>query len=660
MPYSYLDNEAGMNPYGAAATGTGSHPTIELQDYLKEEFRRFSIDYDKRARFWNTLHQQFRGVIEKGTSQVMKSRLFVNRTRVATRSGVSNVLDVIFPGQDFYDVVGRPSQNADSDFNRRAAELSKQVMDWDLLVSEYIPESVLYVLQAAIYGTTFGKIVLQEVTDTVIQKLPKMHPLLLEPVGYRTKEVKKTLRFAGLETVDIYSMRIDPTATTIYNASGLFHEMHRTLQYLRMMESRGVYSNIDEVEKMISKLRPNYLDKRRKNVGLLDQGIISREDVKLFEYWGKVPSEVAKNAGIDVDEGEYETEIIATMVGSGNPEILIRQERNTNPAQERMFISDVWEPSGDNSLYGIGIPEAARGSQLALNATINTRLDNKAWAIANPVVVDIGKIEVTTDLVARPNWIIRTKGRPDDVVKFGQIPDVTQTAYLEAAEFERYIDDESGMNKVVQASEGLGGAQGGGRTKGGIAIAYSAASRPIRFIARGFEQNLVAKGLKKIFMVFVTNMNEEIVIRITGDNNAIQYLQVDPFSLALDVDFIPSGSFALTQREQMLDSLTMWFDGVSKVLPSLNPMLDGRPNFMYLAEKFYQSLGLKDWQKAWFTPQQLQGNPAALAMTQGGQGGPAQKGGPGGAVQGGPAQGAAGMSPIMALFAQAAAQGGRR
>ncbi len=571
MPYHYNDENQPKPEQ--------SHGSVKLRNYLIDEFKRMDIDYQKRAKAWSQWHQQFRGVVEKSASQVGKSRLFINRTRVAVRSGLANILDVLFPGQDFFDVVGRTDQD------QQGSELAKKLMDWLLQVGEFIPEAAAYVLQAAIYGTTFGKIVKREITDTVLVKQPIMHPLLLQPTGYKQHEVRKTLTYSAMEMVDIFSMHVDPQATSLANASGLFHDMERSLEYLRMMEKQGVYHAIDEVEEFLegSKTYRNDKDRRRKNVGLPEEGTQSKHSVRLYEYWGKVPAEYAEAASIEVKKGEYEVEIIATLAGSGKPEVLIRQERNTNPGQERMFVSDVWEPSGDNSLYGVGISENARGSQLALNATINMRLDNKAWAIAQPVIVDLGKIETVDDLVARPNWIIRTHGSPDDVVKFAAIPDVTASAHIEAGEFERYIDDESGMNKVVQASEGFGS----NRTRGGISLAYSAASRPVRLIARGFEQNLLAKGLKKIFMLFVTNMDKEIVVRVTKDQQAPQFLKVDPFSLAMDVDFIPSGSFALTQRESMLEALETWMDGISKILPTLNPAIDGRPNMGYLAEKFY-------------------------------------------------------------------------
>lgn len=572
-----------------------------LLGYLKDEFARFDIDYQRRSKAWGDWHKQFRGVMEKFNAEVTKSRLYINRTKVSVFSGLANILDVLFPGQDFFDVVGR------TDADEKGSELAKQVMDWMLQAGDYLPEAEKYVLQAAIYGTSFGKIVKHDVTDVVIEKLPQIHPLLGITTGYKTKEVKKTLSFSVFESIDIFQMRIDPLATSIENASGLFHEVRRNIHYLRMMQERGIYKHIDDVEELVYKAQRNQYDKRRKNVGLPDEKL-PKEEVKLYEYWGKIPKDIAKEAGIEVKPGEYEVESIVTLA---NMAVIIRAERNTNPAQERMFVSDVWESSGDNSIYGRGIPENVRGPQLALNSTVNIRLDNKAWAIAAPIIINIDKIEDVDDLIARPNWYIRTHGAPNDVAQFASIPDLTSTTVQEAQEFERYIDDESGMNKVVQATQGFGS----NRTAAGISLAFSAASRPVRMIARGFEQNLIAKGLKKLFMLFVTNMDKELVIRVTNDPLAPQFINVDPFSLALDVDFIPSGSFALTMRESMLESMMQFVDSASKIPPVAQSL-----NWRYIAEKVYQAMGLKDFDKVWI------GSPTGQVPMMEGQGGQGTQG----------------------------------
>jgi hypothetical protein len=572
MPVTYLSENT-------AQTST-SHPTDKLVKFLKDEFNRFDKEYKVRAKAWSAWHQQFRGVMEKMQTEVTKSRLFINRTKVAVFAAQANILDVLFPGQDFFDIVGREAPD------EQGSEKAKALMDWMLSSGNFLSEAAQYVLQAAIYGTTFGKIVMRSVDIPIVDKLPQIDEVLKSVQSYSTHPSKKTYRYAAFENVDIFSFWIDPMATSIENASGMFHKVQRPCAYIKKLSDQGIYHNYEEVEKMLAKNKRNDRDKRRNNVGLPND-VQDKEAVDVYEYWGKVPKDVAEEAGIKVPEGDTDVECICSIV---NLDVLIRQEENRHPAQERMFISDVWELSGDNSLYGRGIPENVRGSQMALNATINIRLDNKAWAIAAPIIVNIDKIEDVDDLIARPNWVIRTQGAPNDVAQFVTIPDLTASTPVEAEAFERYIDDESGMNKIVQANQGFGS----NRTAHGISLAFSAASRPVRMVARGFEQNLIAKGLKKIFMLFVTNMDKEVVIRVLRDPKAPQYITVDPFSLAMNVDFIPSGSFALTMREAMLESMMSFVDAASKIPPVAQQL-----NWKYITEKVYQAMGLKDFEKVW-------------------------------------------------------------
>ena len=601
--------------------------TVELLQYMKKEMDRMDVDHAKRMNAFVKFHKQFRGVHDK-TRAGSKSRLFIQRTKVACMAGVANVADVIFPSDDFFDAVGRNDEDV------QGAEATKKVMQWVLKLGRFFRETVLYLLQASIYGVAFAKIVTKEVTEVVIDKLPQMlSPEDPQVVGIETKQRMKTVKFAKLEMVDVADVWIDNGATNIDEASGLFQRFRRTLQYLRRQEKKGNYKNVEDVARLIEsrqsrkksrKATYDKDDRRRQSVGLppLEE---APDMVTLYEYWGKIPADIAEAAGIETNEDEFEVECIVTIA---EMEVILRAERNTNPGQLRMWVSDVWEPSGDKSLYGRGIPENVRGSQQALNVTVNLRLDNKAWAIAAPLVVNLDKMEnPDEDLIARVNWIIRGRGAsPSEIAQFAQIPDMTGNSILEANEFERHIDEESGMNKAVQATQNFGS----NRTFGGISLAYSAAARPIRLVAKGFEDNLISQGLKRIFLLTMASLDDEMVVRVTDDPRAPEFIRVDPLSLALDVDFIASGSFALTQRDQVIQGLQAFWDALSKM-----PTLAQAPNWnwKYMAQKLYEATGLKDFHKVWLDkPQQ------GMLPGVGGQGGPTAQA-QGGAIPGAEAAG---------------------
>src|SRR3990172_6851284 len=572
---------------------------LTLLDFLKGEFERMQEDHDKRVTAFIKWYAQFRGIVEDKTKST-KSKLFIQRTKVACMSGVANVMDVIFPSDDFFDTLGR------NEVDQQGAEVTKKVMAWALRAGKFFRESLSYVLQATVTGTTFGKIVPYTVTETILDKLPIMlSPDMPIPTGVKTMSRKKVVKLARLEVVDGFDVWIDPSWKSIDSASGLFHRFRRTLGYLQQKEQEKIYTAIGEVEALLDKKQGKAdrdYDKRRASVGLppLNYG---KRGLSLYEYHGGVPADIAKKHGIKVEKNEFEVECIVTLA---EMEVIIRAERNTMPGQTRMFISDVWEPSGDGSGYGRGIPENVRGSQQALNLTVNLRFDNKAWAIAAPLVVNIDKMEdPDRDLVARVNWVIRGKGAaPSEIAQFAQIPDMTGNSIAESQEFERHIDEESGQNKTVQATQSFGS----NRTLGGISLAYSAAARPVPLIAKGFEDNLIAQGLKKIFMLLVAGLDEEMIVRITDDPKAPEFLKIDPLSLALDVDFIASGSFALTSRDQTLQSVNGFFYSLIKL-----PFLSERPewNWKNIIQDYYQLLGLKNFSRWWDGAKAAVGLPGA-------------------------------------------------
>jgi hypothetical protein len=231
---------------------------------------------------------------------------------------------------------------------------------------------------------------------------------------------------------------------------------------------------------------------------------------------------------------------------------------------------------------------------------------------------------------------------------------MTGNSIAESQEFERHIDEESGQNKTVQATQSFGS----NRTLGGISLAYSAAARPVRLIAKGFEDNLIAQGLKKIFMLLVAGLDEEMIVRITDDPKAPEFLKVDPLSLALDVDFIASGSFALTSRDQTLQSVNGFFDSLSKL-----PFLSERPewNWKNIIQDYYQLLGLKNFSRWWDDAKAVVGLPGAgapgaegelppeLAALMGGAGGEGEAGANPGTVAPGGAQGNSIIEALAAL-----------
>src|SRR5574341_654695 len=164
-----------------------------LLQYLQDEWQRMDDDYRARSKMFVKSYKQFRGIMDESSAST-KSRLFLNRTKVACIAGVANVLDVLIPSEDFFEVVGRNVPD------KEGSELTKSVVLWALRVGDFHNEVIRYVLQAAIIGTTFGKIIPREAVERYLVKEREVAGFGVEvQQGVATREATERVQFAQME-----------------------------------------------------------------------------------------------------------------------------------------------------------------------------------------------------------------------------------------------------------------------------------------------------------------------------------------------------------------------------------------------------------------------------------------------------------------------------
>lgn len=105
-----------------------------------------------------------------------------------------------------------------------------------------------------------------------------------------------------------------------------------------------------------------------------------------------------------------------------------------------------------HKLIGEGFPESLEGAQTSINFLLNTRKDNIALSLSRGALVSRNAhIDLQSIVNRRPGSVTLTS----DIngVKWDEIPDVTRTAYIEAAADEAMISEMSG---VTPGKQGLG------------------------------------------------------------------------------------------------------------------------------------------------------------------------------------------------------------
>ena len=553
--------------------------------YLMELFEEYDKERRQREPAWNRWSAAFRGVFfghkgraaEDGThgkkvEEDFKSRLFVNQTKNVIVTAVSNVMSILFQRTPPFTVIG-----FGTNLNEEVSKLIQQVVWFFMTMSRFQIKARKYVTQCAIYGTTFAKVFMDKVQHTNIGIEPTLSELDKTPLGFERKVVVSELPFVKWDTVDIYDIWDDQAVNDHTDwGRGLFHRVFRSEHYVKFKIDRGLFRNID-ISKYTKQSPADGRDLRRSIIGL---NPIKRGDLQLFEFWGKLPPDEAKSVGIEAAPEEWEVPAYCLMIGTGGkPEDYLLARRNSNPGHFIPFVRDIWEDTGEGP-SGRGIPENVQGPQTALNVTINTRLDNKATAIQQIIGVVMDAIEDPDDLKFKQNWVIRFKEGMGDIrqkLMALNVPDITQNAYLEAKEFERMIEEQSGIVKYVQGTESYGS----NRTAGGIATVYQAASKFIRDISSQIELNLIGDSARLIYKMALSYMPNEFLILLTDEPMAPVYRQVALDKMAMDVDFIPMGVQGLGMKEIETSQMVQFATATNNPIDLQITGMDGRRELLH-------------------------------------------------------------------------------
>jgi len=561
------------------------------KDFFINKFEDFDAErkqYEDAWARWNAIFRgKFRGaggrhedgVFNAGASggdgSTVKSKLFVNQTKQAIVAAVSNVMAILFQQLPPLSIIG-----AGGPLDDATAKMIQQTVWYFLRKAQFPIAARRYITQAAVYGVTYGKVYLEPVRDVRIEIVPE-YDAFNQKTKNRRIEVTKEFPMIRFAPVDIFDMWVDPEHSGPGVGPSVFHRFYRTEEYIQRKVNLGIYKDIS-IDDLGGGDMLAGRDQRRSIVGL---NAIERNSVQLLDFWGVIPREVAEDLKIEYASDEYEIPSHCIMLlKEGQPAECVYSERNEIPGQSIPFVKDIWEDVGVGNV-GRGIPENCLGPQMALNATINSRIDNKATAIQQILGVDISRLESPEeDLAYKQNWIIRTEGDPKNVLYPLSVPDVTTMAYMEAKEFERMIEEQSGITKYVQGSESYGS----NRTAQGISIVSQAASKFIRDITSQFELNLISTTAELVYKHVLQFLPDEFVVQITDNPNAPEFLQIALENIAADVDFVANGVQGLAMKEMAQSQLIQFLQAIT------NPIDAQSINRPRLLKKIYEGFGFKD------------------------------------------------------------------
>ena len=536
----------------------------------------YSANYEQK---FDEYYRLWRGVwaAEDKTRESERSRLISPALQQAVESSVAEVEEATFGRGKWFDI--RDDRN-DKD-SQDIAYLREQLAE-DFQFTKTRKAVAECILNAAVFGTGVGEIVLEEVKEMK----PATQPIMdgaMKAVGVNiTDRIVVKLR-----PILPQNFLIDPVATSIEDALGVAIDEFVPKHQVEIGIQNGIYRDVDiESADTDSDIEA-------------DKDLTSFDDdkVRLTKYYGLVPKHLYNDAVMEEEEDELSKEVKSTnededsedeegyievIMVIANGDKLLKIEENPYMMQDRPVVAFPWDvvPS---RFWGRGICEKGYNSQKALDAELRARIDALALTVHPMMAMDASRMPRGAKLEIRPGKTILTNGNPAEILqpfKFGNLDQVT---FAQAAELQKMVQMATG---AIDAA-GIPGTINGDAAAGAVSMSMGAIIKRHKRTLINFQESFLIPMIEKC---------------------AWRYMQYDPDNYPVsDYKFIPSSSLGVIAREYE----------VTQLVQLLQTLGQDSPMYPMLVSAVIDNMGLSNREELIAQMQQAaQPNPEAQQMQQ--------------------------------------------
>ena len=417
-------------------------------------------------------------------------------------------------------------------------------------------------INAAVFGTGIGEVVLEEVNEMA----PATEPIMggeLQAVG-----VQITERVAiKLKPVLPQNFLIDPVATSVEDAMGVAIDEFVSKHSVELLQEQGVYrEGLIESAAPDTDLEPDQ-----------DLTIYNDDKVRLTKYYGLVPRELLEAEGVDVEEDSMYVEAIVVIANGGT---LLKASRNPYMMEDRPVVAFPWDVV-PGRFWGRGVCEKGYNSQKALDTELRARIDALSLTIHPMLAIDATRLPRGAKPEVRPGKMILTNGDPREVLQpfnFGQVGQIT---FAQAASLQQMVQQATG----AVDSAGIAGQVNGEATAAGISMSLGAIIKRHKRTLINFQQSFL--------LPFVTKA-------------AHRYMQFDPENYPVkDYKFVATSTLGIIAREYE----------VTQLVQLLQTMKQDSPLYPVLIQSIIDNMNLSNREQLIAAMQQAsQPNPQAQQM----------------------------------------------
>ena len=546
---------------------------IDKVDQWRDHYsNNYEQKFDEYYRLWRGIWSA-----EDKTRESERSRLISPALQQAVESSVAEVEEATFGRGKWFDI--RDDRN-DQD-PRDVAYLREQLSE-DFQFTKTRKAVAECILNAAVYGTAVGELVLEEVKEMK----PATQPIMdgaMKAVGVNV--VDRVV--VKLRPILPQNFLIDPVATSIEDALGVAIDEFVPKHQVEIGIQNGIYRDVD-----IGDADTDSDIEAEKDLTAFDN-----DKVRLTKYYGLIPrhlykdavmektdnDELSKTVEPEKEESEEDEEgYIEVVVVIANGEKLLKIEENPYMMQDRPVVAFPWDVV-PGRFWGRGICEKGYNSQKALDAELRARIDALALTVHPMMAMDASRMPRGAKLEVRPGKTILTNGNPAEILqpfKFGNLDQVT---FAQAAELQKMVQMATG---AIDAA-GIPGTINGDAAAGAVSMSMGA-------IIKRHKRTLI-------------NFQESFLIPMI-EKTAWRYMQFDPEHYPVsDYKFVPSSSLGVIAREYE----------VTQLVQLLQTLGQDSPMYPMLVSAVIDNMGLSNREELIAQMQQAaQPNPEAEQMQQ--------------------------------------------
>lgn len=475
---------------------------------------------------WDEYYRLWRGMwtTEDQNRRSEKSKIITPALQQAVEASVAELEEATFGRGKWFDI-----QDDMLDENKQDIEYIRNLLQEDLEGAGCKDALCEVFLNGAVYGTGIAKIITEEKTERRPVEVPVEGTLttVRQIEDYVTVDVK-------VEAVSPKEFIIDPSANTINEALGVAHEVYKPRYVLSEGMAKGIYREVDisaDTDVVQIGYDPEYIQKD------------ASDQIKICEYWGKVPRKFL-NSKIDLDDFEYdEDELVEAVVTLANDSHILRAEENPFMMVDRPFVS-YQHDIVPNKFWGRGVCEKGYNPQKALDAEMRARIDSLALTTTPMIAADATRLPRGIKLEVRPGKTILTNGDPRQAIMPLTLGSTDQNTYNQVASLQNMIQMGTGSADMGVPDRA---------TSSGMSMIQSASIKRQKRTLMNFQNTFL-----------IPMINKSMWRKIQFD--------VDRYPVT-DYKFVPYSTMGIMAKELEMQQMVQMLQSIPKDSPAFNVLL---------------------------------------------------------------------------------------